>query len=115
MKSGRPTTTYGDGRATRDHECTPTDSAGATVVDTCFHASELDECGLTYPVAQANISFNCILVSSPRMQCRMPRTEAKLVRCSRGAIADVAIDVRPMSQTYPRYAPVIGFWSGAQL
>jgi dTDP-4-dehydrorhamnose 3,5-epimerase len=27
-----------------------------------------------------------------------PYVEAKLVRCTRGAIADVAVDVRPKSQ-----------------
>lgn len=32
-----------------------------------------------------------------------PYREAKLVRCTRGAIADVAVDVRPESATYGRH------------
>jgi len=37
-----------------------------------------------------------------------PALEAKLVRCTRGAIFDVAVDLRPGSPSY-------GAWSGAEL
>lgn len=33
-----------------------------------------------------------------------PHEEAKLVRCTRGAIFDVAVDLRPSSPTFKRYA-----------
>jgi dTDP-4-dehydrorhamnose 3,5-epimerase len=35
-----------------------------------------------------------------------PHAEAKLVRCVRGAIADVVVDVRPRSQTYGEHVMV---------
>ena len=35
-----------------------------------------------------------------------PYAEAKLVRCTRGAIVDVAVDVRPESQTYGKHVMV---------
>src|SRR5262249_38057888 len=35
-----------------------------------------------------------------------PYSEAKLVRCTRGAIIDVAVDVRPGSPTYARHVMV---------
>jgi hypothetical protein len=94
---------------------TPTDSAGVTIVDICFCAGDFGECGLKSTVAQANISFNCIRATSRGLQCQMPCAEAKLVRCTRGAIADVAVDVHPMSQTYRRHASGMGFWRGAKL
>ena len=37
-----------------------------------------------------------------------PALEAKLVRCTRGAIFDVAVDLRPSS-------PYFGAWCGAEL
>jgi dTDP-4-dehydrorhamnose 3,5-epimerase len=33
-----------------------------------------------------------------------PHEETKLVRCTRGAIFDVAVDLRPSSPTFKRYA-----------
>jgi len=92
---------------------TPTDSAGVAIVDSGFCAGDFGECGLKSRVAQANISVNCIRATSHGLQCQMPCAEAKLVRCTRGAIADVAVDVRPMSQTYRRHASDMDFWSGA--
>jgi hypothetical protein len=82
----------------------PTDSAG-TIVDICFCAGDFGECGLKSTVAQANIG----------LQCQMPCAEGKLVRCICGAIADVAPDVHPASQTYRRHASGMGSWSGAKL
>jgi dTDP-4-dehydrorhamnose 3,5-epimerase len=35
-----------------------------------------------------------------------PYAEAKLVRCTRGAIYDVAVDLRPTSPTYRQWAAV---------
>jgi len=36
-----------------------------------------------------------------------PHAEAKLVRCTRGAIYDVAVDLRPDSPTFRRHAAVV--------
>jgi dTDP-4-dehydrorhamnose 3,5-epimerase len=59
------------------------------------------ERGLNPDVAQANIGF------SPRRGTlrglhyqAAPHAEAKLVRCTRGAIYDVAVDLRPDSPTF---------------
>jgi dTDP-4-dehydrorhamnose 3,5-epimerase len=92
-----------------------THSAGVTIVDICFCASDFGERGLKSTVAQANISLNCIRATSRGLQCQMPCAEAKLVRCTRGAIADVAVDIHPISQTYRRHASGMGFWRGATL
>ena len=35
---------------------------------------------------------------------REPHAEAKLIRCTRGAVYDVLVDVRPDSRTYGRWA-----------
>ncbi len=45
-----------------------------------------------------------------------PHAQAKLVRCGRGALWDVAVDVRPGSQTYGRWVGVeLSFENGRQL
>jgi hypothetical protein len=95
---------------------TPTDSAGVTIVDICFCAGDFGECGMKSTVAQTNISFNYTRGTSRGLHRQMPPyAAAKLVRRTRGAIADVAVDVRPESQTYHRHASGMGFWSGAKL
>ena|ERR1700726_1465723 len=93
----------------------PADSAGVTIVDSWFCTGDFGECGLKSTVAQANISLNRIRATSRGLQCQMPCAEAKLVRCTPAAIADVAVGIHPMSQTYRRDASGLGFWSGAEL
>jgi dTDP-4-dehydrorhamnose 3,5-epimerase len=106
---------------------TPTDVAGVRIVDTephrdhrgfflCwFCADDFDEFGLKSPVAQTNISFNYTRGTSRGLHREMPPyAEAKLVRCTRGAIADVAVHVRPESQTYRRLVSGMACWSGAK-
>ena len=108
-------------------KCAPTDVAGDAIVDiephryyrgffSCwFCADDFAECRLKSTVAQTNISFNCTRGTSRGLYRQMPPyAEAKLVRCTRGAIADVAVDVRPESQTYRRHASGMGCWSGAK-
>ena len=65
----------------------------------CQH--EFEEHGLKPVIAQANIAFNRRKGSVRGMHFQgPPAAEAKLVRCTRGAILDVIVDLRPESPTY---------------
>ncbi len=66
-----------------------------------FCAREFEEKGLDPRVAQANLSFNERRGTLRGMHYqRPPFAEVKLVRCTRGAIHDVIIDLRPSSPTF---------------
>jgi|SoiMethySBSTD1v2_1073268.scaffolds.fasta_scaffold76936_3 dTDP-4-dehydrorhamnose 3,5-epimerase len=70
---------------------------------------EFDEHGLNARLRQCNISFNKRSGTVRGMHFQnKPHQEAKLVRCTQGAIYDVAIDLRSDSPT--RYQ-----WVGAEL
>lgn len=62
---------------------------------------EFEDYDLNPTVAQINISFNKNrgVIRGLHYQTR-PHEEAKLIRCTRGAIYDVIIDLRPDSATY---------------
>ena len=65
--------------------------------------------GLKSEFVQANISYNHSQGTLRGLHYqRPPSSEAKLVRCSKGAIYDVIIDLRPDSGTYLQ-------WSGIEL
>jgi dTDP-4-dehydrorhamnose 3,5-epimerase len=65
-----------------------------------FCAEEFCAKGLNPHVAQCNISFNRRRGTLRGMHWQAaPKTEAKLVRCTRGAIFDVIVDLRPNSPT----------------
>ncbi len=60
--------------------------------------------GLKSEVAQCNVSFNKKRGTLRGMHFQLaPKSEAKLVRCTAGAIYDVIIDLRPGSSTYCRW------------
>ena len=66
-----------------------------------FCAHEFAEHGLSEVVAQSNLSFNHRKGTLRGMHYQLPpATEAKLVRCTRGAIYDVIADMRPDSPTF---------------
>jgi dTDP-4-dehydrorhamnose 3,5-epimerase len=66
-----------------------------------FCANEFSDHGLIPVVAQANLSFNQRAGTLRGMHYQLPpAAEAKLVRCTRGAIHDVIIDLRPESPTH---------------
>jgi dTDP-4-dehydrorhamnose 3,5-epimerase len=70
---------------------------------------ELEAHGLNSSLAQANLSFNRHKGTLRGMHWQEPpHAESKLVRCTRGAIFDVAVDLRPGSVTYLQ-------WVGAEL
>jgi dTDP-4-dehydrorhamnose 3,5-epimerase len=63
--------------------------------------------GLDARVSQANISFNGRAGTLRGMHYQAaPHAEAKVVRCTAGAIYDVALDLRPGSPTRGRWTAV---------
>jgi len=100
---------------------TPTTIPGVCVVDLAPNVDErgffarswcVDEFtrnGLEPRLVQCNVSFNRHRGTLRGLHYQAdPHPEAKLVRCTRGAIYDVALDLRPGSPTYLR-------WFGVEL
>jgi dTDP-4-dehydrorhamnose 3,5-epimerase len=62
---------------------------------------EFEAHGLNSDLVQCNISYNNKKGTMRGMHFQLPpHEEAKLVRCVRGAIYDVIVDLRPNSSTY---------------
>jgi dTDP-4-dehydrorhamnose 3,5-epimerase len=58
-------------------------------------------------VAQANIAFNRRAGTVRGLHFQFPpAAETKLVRCTRGAVYDVIVDLRPESPTYLRHVDI---------
>jgi dTDP-4-dehydrorhamnose 3,5-epimerase len=72
-----------------------------------FDAALLAEHGIDFEVVQANASFNARpgTLRGLHLQAE-PHGEPKIVRCVRGAIWDVAVDLRPGSPAYCRWHAV---------
>ncbi len=100
---------------------TPTPIAGAMVVDLeprsddrgffsrSYCADEFAVAGIDHQVVQENVSFNLLAGTCRGIHFqRPPHAEAKLVRCTNGAIFDVLVDLRPESDTF-------GQWYGVEL
>jgi len=95
--------------------------AGAKVIDPTPHeddrgrffrawcTQEFAEQGINFEPVQANMGFSTRKGTVRGIHYQVaPALEAKLVRCTRGAMFDVVLDVRPDSKTY-------GKWYGAEL
>lgn len=68
---------------------------------------EFEKKGLNPTIVQCNISFNKKKGTLRGMHYQIvPHAEAKLVRCTRGAVHDVIIDLRPESETYKQWFAV---------
>jgi dTDP-4-dehydrorhamnose 3,5-epimerase len=68
---------------------------------------EFEEHGLNAVLVQSNIGFSKKKGTLRGMHYQVsPYAEAKLVRCTRGVIYDVAIDLRPSSPTYKQWLGV---------
>ncbi|MDX2205221.1 MAG: dTDP-4-dehydrorhamnose 3,5-epimerase [Hyphomicrobiaceae bacterium] len=66
-----------------------------------FCQREFAALGLEPAVAQANVAFNHLKGTLRGMHFQYPpAAETKVVRCTRGALLDVIIDLRPESPTY---------------
>ena len=73
----------------------------------CGH--ELAERGLVSHIAQVNTGFSPRAGTLRGLHWQMPpHAEVKIARCTRGAVFDVAVDLRPSSPTYR-------CWSGMTL
>lgn len=72
-----------------------------------YCVDEFKEHGIEFPVVQANVSYNRFKHTLRGMHYQQkPYGEAKLVRCTEGAIFDVIIDVRSDSSTYMEWIGV---------
>ena len=93
----------------------PTPLAGAFVVELeplrdergffarTYDAAQFEAAGLDARIAQCNTSFNARAGTLRGLHYQAePHGEGKLVRCTRGAVFDVAVDLRPDSATLLR-------------
>ncbi len=72
-----------------------------------FDAQEFAAEGIDADVAQCNLSYNHRAGTLRGMHRQVaPYGEGKLVRCTAGAIVDVAVDVRPGSPTFGQHVMV---------
>ena len=98
---------------------TPTELEGAWIVDVepradergffarAWDRLEFAERGLATELAQCNLSFNHRRGTLRGMHYQAaPHAEVKLIRCTRGAIYDVIVDLRPDSPTRARWVGV---------
>jgi dTDP-4-dehydrorhamnose 3,5-epimerase len=70
-------------------------------------ANEMAEHGLKADLKQANTSFSIKKGTLRGMHYQMhPYQETKLIRCTRGSILDVIIDLRPASPTFKQWIGV---------
>jgi dTDP-4-dehydrorhamnose 3,5-epimerase len=70
-----------------------------------FCQTELAAAGLPFHVHQTNVSRNTARHTLRGMHYQhAPHGEPKIVSCSRGRIWDVAVDLRPASPTYRKWA-----------
>ncbi len=68
---------------------------------------EFEAHGLNISPVQSNISFNVKKGTLRGLHYQIsPYEETKLVRCTRGAICDIIIDIRPDSSTYMQWISV---------
>lgn len=81
------------------------DSRGFFARAFCQH--EFAAHGLKSVIAQANVAFNNKKGTLRGMHFQFPpAAETKLVRCTRGAILDIIVDLRPESPTYLQHIVV---------
>ena len=98
---------------------TETGLSGAVIVDVERHTDErgffarswctreFQERGLSPLVVQCNVSGNAVKGTLRGMHYQVaPHAEVKLVRCTKGAIYDVIIDLRETSPTFLRHVGV---------
>ena len=97
-----------------------TDIVGAKVIDPSPHqdergrflrawcAREFSEHGVDFLPVQANLGFSTKRGTVRGMHFQQaPALEAKLVRCTRGAIFDTVLDLRPESPSYGEWYGVV--------
>jgi dTDP-4-dehydrorhamnose 3,5-epimerase len=81
-----------------------------------YDESELEQRGLASRFVQSSIAFNKEWGTLRGLHYQAePHAEAKLVRCIRGAVYDVIVDLRPGSSTFERWAAVELSAAGGEL
>lgn len=82
-----------------------------------WNARVMEEAGLSYPFVQDNHSMSASAGTLRGLHCQVnPNAQAKLVRCGRGRLFDVAVDARRGSPTYGQwYGRELSFENGVQL
>jgi dTDP-4-dehydrorhamnose 3,5-epimerase len=69
-----------------------------------FSAAEFAAFGLEATIAESSLSYNRVAHTLRGLHYQVsPHEEAKLVRCLRGSLYDVVVDVRPDSPTYAQW------------
>jgi dTDP-4-dehydrorhamnose 3,5-epimerase len=111
----------GDARAGRRRIMifTETELPGAFVIDIEPHEDErgffarvwcereFEEHGLSTRIAQCNVAYNQAKWTLRGMHYQeAPHAEVKLVRCTRGSVYDVIVDLRPESPTFRHWIGV---------
>ena len=72
-----------------------------------FCQEEFTRHGINATVAQANVAYNHRAGTLRGLHYRVPPAgETKVVRCTRGAIYDVIVDLRPESPTYMEHVGI---------
>jgi len=72
-----------------------------------FCRNEFEKCGLNTKWVQCNISYNKAKGTIRGLHYQMdPMAEIKLVRCTRGAVYDVIVDLRKESETFGKWFEV---------
>jgi dTDP-4-dehydrorhamnose 3,5-epimerase len=72
-----------------------------------FCQNEFADHGLKPVIAQANAAYNRVAGTLRGMHFQFPpAAETKVVRCTRGAIIDIIVDLRPESPTYLQHVAV---------
>ena len=73
-----------------------------------FHVRRFAEAGVDQPFVQDNQSVSAKSGTVRGLHCQIaPHVQGKLVRCLRGAIWDVAVDVRHGSPTFGRHVAAV--------
>ena len=98
---------------------TPTAVAGAFIIDVqqrqdergyfarLWCERELAQQGLSTRIAQANVAVSIKAGTLRGMHLqREPYAEVKIMRCQRGALYDVVVDLRPQSPSYLKWVGV---------
>src|SRR3982751_2807840 len=90
------------------------DSRGFFARAFCQH--EFSDHGLKPVIAQANVAFNKTKGTLRGMHFQFPPVaETKVVRCSRGAILDIIVDLRPESPTSLGHVAEVCWTLGAKV
>jgi dTDP-4-dehydrorhamnose 3,5-epimerase len=70
--------------------------------------NEFESHGLNPELVQSSISFNARKGTLRGVHYQVaPHVEAKLVRCTKGAICDVVVDLRPHSRTFKNWVSAV--------